>query len=526
MSARRPVIWSIAGTDSGGGAGLAADQRAADAFGVHLCGVVAAVTAQNSRAVTHVEPLPVELLEAQLGALARDMPPCVVKTGLLGGAQQVRCVARWIDRLRERGPVALVVDPVLGASSGGAEFADAATVQAYREDLLPRASVITPNRHEARRLLDRAGGDAPNQLPSDARALRERGPAVVCITGGDSADVDGRALDWLDGPRAQGWLAAPRVATHHSHGSGCTFASSLAAALTLGFVAEDAAVLAKMATTHALRRGYAAGTGPGPVQCAPGFAADPTLLPLMSFGESPRFAVARAGGSVPLALYAIVDDARRVAQVLAAGLRTVQLRIKRPAHPDAAWLAHLRQNVRHSAAACRDAGALLFVNDHWALAQECGAGGVHLGQEDLLALGDAGRDALAASGLALGISSHSLWELARAKGLAPRYIACGPVWPTLTKVMPWLPQREHNLAWWCRMAGTPVVAIGGILSASAVTTAARCGAAGVCLVRVLGNDPIAAVPGLQAAFEAAAALPSFAAPAMPCPSLPTPSSSG
>jgi hydroxymethylpyrimidine kinase / phosphomethylpyrimidine kinase / thiamine-phosphate diphosphorylase len=89
----------------------------------------------------------------------------------------------------------------------------------------------------------------------------------------------------------------------------------------------------------------------------------------------------------------------------------------------------------------------------------------------------------------LGISSHSLWELARARSLAPAYIACGPVWPTLTKVMPWRPQGLDNLAWWCTMAGAPVVAIGGILSAEQITQAARCGASGVCAVRVLGDDP-------------------------------------
>ena len=108
-------------------------------------------------------------------------------------------------------------------------------------------------------------------------------------------------------------------------------------------------------------------------------------------------------------------------------------------------------------------GAELFVNDHWQLAQELGATGVHLGQEDLLALGDAGRARLRASGMALGVSSHSLWELCRARTLSPRYIACGPVWPTLTKDMPWVPQGLDNLSWWRRAAGVPVTAIGGIL---------------------------------------------------------------
>ena len=115
----RPRIASVAGTDSGGGAGLSADQRAAQAFGVHLCPVVAAVTAQHSRAVRHVEALSPALLQAQLDALAEDLPPAALKTGLLGSAANARVLARWVDAQRRHQPdLALVVDPVLRASTG------------------------------------------------------------------------------------------------------------------------------------------------------------------------------------------------------------------------------------------------------------------------------------------------------------------------------------------------------------------------------------------------------------------------
>jgi len=499
------IVWSIAGTDSGGGAGLSADQRAADAFGVHLCPVVAAVTAQHSRAVRHVEAMPVELLDAQLQALAEDMPPRVIKTGLLAGPAQLACVARWVDRLRRERDVALVVDPVLGSSTG-ASFADETMLLAYRDELLPRATAITPNLREARRLVAGAGTD--DGAPALARGLQRLGPATVCITGGDEPSPDGRVRDWLASPRASGWLAAPRIATEHTHGTGCTFATSKAAALALGFPAEDAAVLAKMATAGALRRSYAAGSGAGPVRADAGFITEPQLLPTLSWDETLDEA-RRAGRrtAAPLGLYAIVDSAERIEQVLAAGIRTLQLRIKTPATPDAAWQARLQEQIRRSIQACRSAGATLFINDHWALAIELGADGVHLGQEDLAALGPRGRAALQSSGLALGISSHSLWELARARSLAPRYIACGPVWPTLTKAMPWQAQGLDNLGWWCAMAGAPVVAIGGILSPGQVGQAAQCGADGVCLVRVLGDDPASTVPGLHDAWQRGRASP-------------------
>lgn len=512
-----PIVWSIAGTDSGGGAGLSADQRAADAFGVHLCPVVAAVTAQHSQAVTHIEAMPVDVLDAQLRALADDMPPLAVKTGLLGGADQVRCVARWIDRLRERAPVALVVDPVLAASSG-AVFADAATLGAYRNELLPRATVITPNRREAERL----GGEDVRGFgtPALAQALRGLGAEAVCVTGGDNADVDGRVLDWFESPLARGWLASSRVATLHHHGTGCTFASSVAAALALGFVAPDAVVLAKMAVTSALRHGRAAGAGAGPVQARAGFGNDASLLPMWSWGDEPRFSAPRAEVRRRLGLYAIVDSADALQRALDAGVRTLQLRVKAPAEPDAAWFDALRAAIRRSVAACHEAGAELFINDHWRLAHELGAGGVHLGQEDLLALGDAGRAELAASGLDLGISSHSLWELCRARGSTPRYIACGPVWPTLTKQMPWRPQGLHNLRWWRRMAQVPVVAIGGVLEPAQVHDAASCGVDGVCVVRALGDSPSQSVPPLQRALQAGwAAAVDGEIPALPHPTI-------
>jgi len=528
------IIWSIAGNDSGGGAGLSADARAAAAFGVHLCPVVAAITAQNSLTVTHVEPIAPELLDAQLAALADDLPPVAIKTGLLGSAANIAVVARWIDRLRQRAPVALVVDPVLGASSGAA-FADGAMLTAYRDQLLPRATLVTPNEREARRLVG-PGADAM-AAPQLAEALRALGAAAVAITGGDSAHAPGCSLDWIATEHASGWLALPRVGTPHTHGTGCTFASSAASALALGFVAADALVLAKMATTHAIACGHAAGQGAGPVAARAGFGTQPDRLPVLSWDDHfnmdscSRLLDGRqsAISSEPcdIGLYAIVDRAERVAQVLAAGVRTVQLRIKTPARPDAAWHAALRAQLARALAACRQAGATLVVNDHWRAAAELAAGdarhmAIHLGQEDLLALGAAGRAELAATGLRLGISSHSLWELCRARGLAPWYLACGPVWPTLTKAMPWVPQGLANLAWWVHMAGVPVVAIGGILVSAQAEQAARSGAAGVCIVRGLGEEPGATVPLWQAAIDHGRAAPRVPAPALPHPSLAEP----
>ncbi len=505
--ASEKMVWVIAGNDSGGGAGLSADQRAIAAFGVHACPVVATVTAQNSVAVTRVEAVSAELLDAQLAALAADMPPAAIKTGLLGNAEQVAVVARWVDQLRQQHPgLPLVVDPVLRASTGR-DLATDPLCQALRDLLLPRATLITPNRAEAARLLGLAEPPAAPQVPALALALQQLGARSVAITGGDAATTHGaphRAPccdDWLASPHASGWLSLPRVATPHHHGTGCTFASSAAAALALGFVPADAVVLAKMATTEGLRHAHAAGAGAGPLKPQPGFAQRLANLPTFSLPGALHPATplqpeppTLAADQRHLGLYPVVDSADWVERVLAAGVRTVQLRIKNPQQPD------LREHVRRSVQASRAVGAQLYINDHWQLAIEEGAFGVHLGQEDLEA---ANVGEIASAGLHLGLSTHSLWEVCRAWALRPSYIACGPVHATASKDMPWLPQGNGNVAFWCHLLPLPVVAIAG-MDAPRLRDAARHGAAGGALISAVtaAANPEAALAELAAAWVA------------------------
>ncbi|MBT9492611.1 MAG: bifunctional hydroxymethylpyrimidine kinase/phosphomethylpyrimidine kinase [Paucibacter sp.] len=501
-----PITWSVAGTDSGGGAGLSADTRAAAAFGVHLCPVVAAVTAQNSGGVTAVYPLPRDQVLAQMRALASDLRPRVIKTGLLGSLDAVHALCEVLDELRREHPVALVVDPVLSATAGGTAFANATLLRAYREQLLPRAQLLTPNRREAELLLGSTGQGRELM----ARTLRGLGVEAVCITGGDDDDAAGHglALDWLLSPQASGYLALPRLAQTHHHGSGCTFASAAAAALARGFVTADAVVLAKMATWVAVRDGHAAGAGAGPVRASSRFVFEPAAMPVMSFGgEAIDADTLRRWGQVlrsvsePAAdwgLYAITDQPHRVAELAAAGIRQIQLRIKTAGSLDQA--ADLRIAVAAAQIAIADhSGHQLWINDHWRLAIQAPGLGLHLGQEDWAALSPDDKNRLLNSGLKLGISSHSLWELARARGLSPHYIACGPVWPTTTKDMAWRPQGLGNLAWWARMAGRPVVAIGGLLEPEQVEACAASGAAAACLVRAL-ERPGASVEQFAAAW--------------------------
>ena len=320
----------------------------------------------------------------------------------------------------------------------------------------------------------RAATATPAAWPLLTAALCARGADAVLVIADASAAVSPPAPQrhWLDATHARGWVAPPAGADIDGDRMPAAWQDYLA----LGHVPADAALLAWPA------------------------------LPLLSWGDPSGEPItsplsARHAEEPPLGLYAIVDDASALRSVLQAGVRTVQLRIKRPADADAAWTAALRDAIRNSIAAAEGHGALLFINDHWRVAAELGARAVHLGQEDLLALDGRGHAELRASGLGLGISSHAVWELCRARSLAPQYIACGPVWPTTTKDMPWRPQGLDNLGWWCRVAGAPVVAIGGILTPEQVRQTAAAGASGVCVLRGLGSDPRLTVAALQQAFE-------------------------
>lgn len=542
MQEQRQVMWSIAGLDSGGGAGVSADQRTAEAFGIHLCPVTAAVTAQNTISVTHIHAIPPDVLEAQLDALAVDMPCAVIKTGMLGSAANARTLAYWLDQARKTRPIALVIDPVL-RSSTGTLLANTELLMAYREWLLPRATVITPNRHEAAALL-LAG--TPHELnawhneriptqdvPLLAQSLQKLGPQTVVITGGD--DDDPLALDWLQSPYAEGWLSLPRIHTPHHHGTGCTFATAMGCAMTLGFVTADAAILAKMATAEALHQAQGLLTmphsgsrrtvssfhaaeedlsepihhphGAAPVRATAGFAQHRERLPRLSLSTMPpsSWHVPSSSRLPRPGVYAIVDTAERVSAVIKAGAHTVQLRIKTPPNATLAQTAWIEAEIRQAHAYAQAAQVTLYVNDHWRQALRAGAQAIHLGQEDMLTLEAQDIEQLQAArqeGLRLGLSSHSLWELCRALTLQPDYVACGPVWPTTTKEMPWQPQGLSNLSWWSYMSPVPVVAIGGILRPEQLEACIAAGAAGVCILRGIGSQPVLTLPGWLAAWEA------------------------
>jgi hydroxymethylpyrimidine/phosphomethylpyrimidine kinase len=250
-----PAVLSIAGSDSGGGAGIQADLKAFARCGVHGMTAIAALTAQNTVGVTGVHTVPAEFIVEQVRAVAEDIGVDAVKIGMLGTAETVEAVARALELLEDGVPV--VIDPVMVAESGAVLLDDAAR-QAMIELLLPLATVITPNLPEARVLAHEAGSDAEDL----ARALHALGPANVVVTGGhrlQATDVffDGATIELIPGERHPDGAA---------HGSGCTHSSALAAHLALGHAPLDAARAAKVIASEAVRAGLRdLGAGAGPV---------------------------------------------------------------------------------------------------------------------------------------------------------------------------------------------------------------------------------------------------------------------
>jgi hydroxymethylpyrimidine/phosphomethylpyrimidine kinase len=249
-----PAVLSIAGSDSGGGAGIQADLKAFARCGVHGMTAITALTAQNTVGVTGVHPVPPEFVVEQVRTVAEDIGVDAVKIGMLGTPEIVAAVREALGLLAPGTPV--VLDPVMVAESGAVLLDDAARV-AIVEQLLPLATVITPNLPEARVL---AGAD--EEAETLARRLHGLGPRVVVVTGGhrsEATDVlfDGERIELIPGQRYPDGAA---------HGSGCTHASALAAHLALGRTPLEAARAARRIAGEAVRDGLRElGAGPGPV---------------------------------------------------------------------------------------------------------------------------------------------------------------------------------------------------------------------------------------------------------------------
>lgn len=620
MNTERPAfVWTIAGSDSGGGAGIQADLATIQDLGCHGCSVVTTVTAQSSVAVTLVEPVSAAMLMAQLTTLLSDLPPKAIKIGLLADQTQVALLADWIASFKIHYPsVPVIVDPVMVASCGDAlavdNCQDIKSAAKSALDFKPfkgLIELITPNVLELGRLTH-SDVSTKAQFPAAALALSQSLDCSVLAKGGD---VSFGSTDILDDTHAQTqtqtqtqtnaldtayksngwdlelaedylvcrqvrassklhqngrfWLASQRVNTRHNHGSGCTLSSAIAAVLAQGFVLQDAVVVAKAYVSQGLSAAIGLGQGPGPLArtgwpndvsryakinlCDSNFISHQLnqhldvgndLVATVLSATDQATAQVRIASTQPqnilshgfkvldaeLGVYPVVSDLTMLESLLAAGVKTVQLRIKTdiselttttaPAESDLGKSAlgrcesgksksgepeligsELEAQIQTAIALGKHFNAQIFINDHWQLAIKYHAFGVHLGQEDLAVTDLA---AIQAAGLALGISSHSYFELLLAHQYSPSYIALGHIFPTTTKQMPSAPQGLAKLKHYVALLQDhyPLVAIGGIDLDNLAKVKAS-GVSNIAVVRAItkAKDPVAAFAELSQAWE-------------------------
>jgi len=252
-----PIVLTIAGFDPSCGAGIAADLKTISAHNCYGVAAVTALTAQSTQGVRSTHITPAAVLRAQLDALAEDVSIAAVKIGMLGNRANAAVVAEFLDHLNcDR----VVLDPVARAQSGGAELIDAAGLKFLSDELLKRATIVTPNIAEAELLTGIEVKDLAS-MEAAARKLLEHGARTVLVKGGHLE----KAIDLLFDGQEVFTLGGERVKTENTHGSGCTLSSAIAAQLACGRQLPDAVMLAKAYVTKAIEKGYPIGKGPGPL---------------------------------------------------------------------------------------------------------------------------------------------------------------------------------------------------------------------------------------------------------------------
>jgi hydroxymethylpyrimidine/phosphomethylpyrimidine kinase len=280
-----PIALTVAGSDSSGGAGIGADLKTFTALGVYGACAITALTAQNTRGVAAVEAVGPDFVLAQMEAVLSDLDVAAVKTGMLATAPIVTAVAqRLARRAREGRPIPVIVDPVMVATSGDV-LLSADAVDAVREQLAPLAALLTPNLAEAAQLLGSGLADGEAAAQDQAKALFARCACPVLLKGGHGAGAE--AVDFFYDGRSLTRFARPRLATRHTHGTGCVLSAAIAALIARGAPLKAAIAGAKAFVWQGLEAGASlrVGGGRGPVDCLFGIRAAPLPIPNLEANE-------------------------------------------------------------------------------------------------------------------------------------------------------------------------------------------------------------------------------------------------
>ncbi|XP_062177755.1 thiamine biosynthetic bifunctional enzyme TH1, chloroplastic isoform X2 [Alnus glutinosa] len=449
-----PHVLTVAGSDSGAGAGIQADIKACAARGVYCSTVITAITAQNTVGVQGVNVVPEDFVGEQLKSVLSDMQVDVVKTGMLPSIGIVNVLNQ---SLREFPVQALVVDPVMVSTSGDA-LAGPSILAGFREELFPMADIITPNLKEASALLGGQQLETVSDMRSAAKLLHDMGPRNVLVKGGDLPDSSD-AVDIFFNGQDFYELRSSRIKTRNTHGTGCSLASCIAAELAKGSPMLQAVKVAKRHVETALdySKDFVIGNGAqGPFDL---------LFRLKSYVQNSW----RQVGFNPsdLFLYAVTDSrmnkkwGRSIADAVGAaiegGATIVQLREKDAGTQDFLEAAKACLKI------CRSHGIPLLINDRIDVAIACDADGVHVGQSDMPAR--VARTLLGPEKI-IGVSCKTTEQAHQAWIDGADYIGCGGVYPTNTKANN-LTVGLDGLKAVCVASKLPVVAIGGIDASNA-----------------------------------------------------------
>jgi len=507
-SQKKPIIWSISGSDCSGGAGIAADIKTGHSLGVEVCTLITANTVQNSKQLISVNPVAVDILQQQVTTLIEDKPPAVIKIGLLADNIQALWLASTLQQLKTKLPQLITVYDPVGQASVGGNFSQLSVLDLA--PLLQQIDVLTPNINEAHffvsSMIEKETNSLniaqPNRIKPNISQLSVKQLAKkihqkfaiksIIIKGGhsknnhhcidycyhqlnqikqDNQDKCFQAIEYQ--------LSSPRLNTHYSHGGGCSFASALASCLAKGYLVRDAFTLAKAF----INQGLAATQNISAEQQHQYYGAFeqlawPALLPSevesqvclnelfptvvdtlnQQHQNLPAFASLNLQGE-KLGLYPVVDSIAWLKRLLPLGLNIIQLRVKNLDETE------LEQIIIEAINVAKKYKTRLFINDYWELAIKYNAYGVHIGQEDL---NQADLEKIQHAGLRLGISTHGCYEFLLAQQLQPSYLAIGAIFPTKTKDMTGQIQGMDNLRQLLTLRSKtktppiPIVAIGGI----------------------------------------------------------------
>ncbi|MFZ8932433.1 MAG: thiamine phosphate synthase [Bacteriovoracaceae bacterium] len=439
-----PRVLLIGGSDSSSGAGIQTDLKFINSLDCEGLFAITALTAQSHQKVFDKGEVSNKLFEQQLRtALEQLGPNGVIKTGMFCSLDKLKKFYQLIKDSEYQ----LVCDPVFRSSSGH-ELLDPAGVQFFKDFILPRVNILTPNIPEAEVLCG-----FPIKTKQDMEKaiayLKNHGPKVIYLKGGHFETDDEDIYDLFFANEKTYWVGARRYPFKSPRGTGCALASSIAAGLALGLGEEDAIILAKTLLQKSIRKSRKDQNFR--VLKSQSFLEDLNSEDAVWLGkESYAFAPLKFSTSGPH-LYPIVERADMILKLGTVSM--VQLRVKDLSGSE------LEEEIINAIKICEQKKIKLFVNDFWELAIKHKAYGIHLGQQDLET---ADLKRIESSGLYLGVSSHSYFEAAKIVRLRPSYVALGPIFHTALKAMEFTPQGVKSLRVWKRLFDCPIVAIGGI----------------------------------------------------------------